>query len=151
MTRTLLVVATSLLGLSAGLFATFSYVVMPGLRRTGDATFVQAMRAINVAILNPVFVVVFVGAGLAAGMALVAGWNSDARPWLVAGTILYLVGAYVVTGAVNVPLNDGLESGTDSVGSLRAAFEDRWIVFNHARSVLTTIAFVCFAIGSSRR
>ena len=63
MTRAaILATATVLTGLSAGLFVTFSYAVMPGLRRTGDATFVQAMRAINSAILNPVFALVFGGA-----------------------------------------------------------------------------------------
>ncbi|MET0931175.1 MAG: anthrone oxygenase family protein [Aeromicrobium sp.] len=148
MTRGSLLVAVTLTGLSAGLFATFSYAVMPGLRRTDDASFVQTMRAMNVAILNPVFVLVFVGAGVAAVVALASGWRSDARPWLVAGLALYVVGAYVVTAAVNVPLNDALAAGTSPAAELRAAFEDRWIVVNHVRSLLTTAAFVCLVIGS---
>ena len=40
--RITLIVATVLTGLFTGLFATFSYAVMPGLRRTDDATFVRA-------------------------------------------------------------------------------------------------------------
>ncbi|MET1036658.1 MAG: anthrone oxygenase family protein, partial [Aeromicrobium sp.] len=116
---------------------------------TDDAAFVESMRGINAAILNPVFAVVFVGAGLAAAVALIAGWGSDARPWLVAGLALYVVGAFVVTGFVNVPLNNALDAGTDTPSQLRAAFEDRWVAFNHARSVLTTAALVCLAIGSS--
>ncbi|MCL3819206.1 anthrone oxygenase family protein [Aeromicrobium wangtongii] len=150
MTRASLVVATALVGLSAGLFAAFSYAVMPGLRRTDDATFVQSMRAINAAILNPVFLLVFVGAGVAALAAAILGWHTDARPWLVAGVILYAVGAFVVTGAVNVPLNDALETGTGAAAQLRDAFEDRWVVFNHLRSVLTTAAFVCLLVGLSQ-
>jgi uncharacterized membrane protein len=150
MTRAVLAAATVLMGLSAGLFATFSYAVMPGLRRTDDATFVHSMRAINIAILNPVFGIVLVGAGLAAAAALASGWGSAARPWLVAGLALYVTGAFVVTGAVNVPLNDALETGTDHAAQLRAAFEDRWVVFNHVRSVLTTSAFVCLVIGIGR-
>jgi len=150
MTRAALVVATGLLGLSAGLFGTFSYVVMPGLRRTGDATFVQSMRAINVAILNPVFAIVFAGAALAAVAALVATWGTDARPWLIAAVVLYVLGAFVLTGAVNVPLNDALEAGTDSAAELRSAFEDRWVASNHARSLLTVAAFVCAAVGLAK-
>lgn len=150
MTRVLLSVATVLTGLSAGLFATFSYAVMPGLRRTDDATFVHTMRAINVAILNPVFALVFAGAGLVAAAALAAGWGSGARPWLVAGLALYVVGAFIVTGTVNVPMNDSLAVGTDGAEQLRATFEDRWIVFNHVRSVLTTASFVCLVVAAGR-
>jgi uncharacterized membrane protein len=48
-----LVAGTVTTGLMAGLFAAFSYAVMPGLARTDDATFVRSMQRINVAILNP--------------------------------------------------------------------------------------------------
>lgn len=148
MTRALVVVAATLTGLSAGLFATFSYAVMPGLRRTDDATFAQTMRAINIAILNPVFGVIFAGAALAGVAALVSAWGTDARPWLVAAAVLYVAGAFVVTGAVNVPLNDALESGREAPAQVRAAFEDRWVVWNHVRTVLTTTAFVCALVGA---
>lgn len=149
MTKTLLIVAAALMGLSAGLFATFSYAVMPGLRRTDDATFVQSMRAINVAILNPVFAVVFAGAAVVAVAALVTGWGTGARPWLVAGLVLYVVGAFIVTGAVNVPLNDALAAGTDGASQLRTSFEGRWIVWNGVRSALTIAAFVCVLVGAT--
>lgn len=148
MTRALLVAAMTLTGLSAGLFATFSYAVMPGLRRTDDAVFVHTMRAINVAILNPVFALIFVGAAAASVAALVAGWGTDARPWLIGALVLYIVGAFIVTGAVNVPLNDALAAGSEGPAQLRAAFEDRWVAGNHVRSVLTTMALVCLAIGT---
>ncbi|MRK01788.1 MULTISPECIES: DUF1772 domain-containing protein [Aeromicrobium] len=147
MTRASLVVATALMGLSAGLFAAFSYAVMPGLRRLDDASFVQAMRAVNAAILNPVFALVFVGAGAATAVALVLGWHTDARPWIVAGAVLYVVGAFLVTGAVNVPLNDALDTGAGGAAQLRDAFEQRWVVFNHLRSLLTTAAFVCLLVS----
>ena len=150
MTRATVTAATVLMGLSAGLFTTFSYAVMPGLRRTDDTTFVQTMRAINIAILNPVFGLIFVGAGIAAAAAVIAGWGSAARPWLLAGLLLYVAGAFIVTGAVNVPLNDALEAGTDSAARLRGAFEDRWVVSNYVRSVLTTAAFVSLVIGLGR-
>ncbi|KQX74960.1 DUF1772 domain-containing protein [Aeromicrobium sp. Root472D3] len=148
MTSILVVAATVLTGLSAGLFATFGYAVMPGLRRTDDAVFVQAMRAVNVAILNPVFAVVFGGAFVVSVAAVVASWGTSAAPWLLASTLLYVVGAFVVTGVVNVPLNDALAEG-DEVRSLRAAFERRWVASNHVRSALTTVALVCAAIGAT--
>ncbi|KAA1374565.1 anthrone oxygenase family protein [Aeromicrobium fastidiosum] len=147
MTEVLHVVAVVLTGLSAGLFATFSYVVMPGLRRADDATFVQTMRSINVAILNPVFAVVFGGAAVALVAALVATWSMDARPWLIVALLLYVAGAFVVTGAVNIPLNDALASGAGAPAPLRQSFEARWVLFNHVRAVLTVAAFASATIG----
>ena len=148
MADAIVVVAVVLTGLSAGLFATFSYVVMPGLRRVDDGAFVASMRAINVAILNPVFAVVFGGAAVALAAALMMSWDADARPWLIAALVLYVVGAFVVTGAVNIPLNDALEAGSGEPSRLREAFERRWVAWNHVRSVLTAAALVCAAVGA---
>ena len=147
MTETALIAATVLMGLSAGLFATFSYVVMPGLRRASDAAFVDSMRGINIAILNPVFALTFGGTFVVTLLALVLGWDDSSRPWVIAGLVLYVVGAYVITFAVNVPMNDALEASTGSDASLREAFEDRWTRWNHARSVLITAGFVCLVVG----
>jgi uncharacterized membrane protein len=142
------VVAVVLTGLSAGLFATFSYVVMPGLRRVEDGAFVGSMRAINVAILNPVFAVVFGGAAVALAAALVTSWDAEARPWLIAALVLYVAGAFVVTGAVNIPLNDALEAGAGAPSQLRGSFEGRWVLWNHLRSMLTVASFVCAVTGA---
>ena len=143
----LLAAATLLTGLSAGLFATFSYVVMPGLRRSDDAEFVAAMRGINIAILNPVFALVFGGSFVATVTALVAGWDDPSRPWIFAALAAYVVGAFVITFAVNVPLNNALEAGAGSSTVLRRAFEVRWVGSNHARSALTVAAFGCLVLA----
>ena len=56
MTKTALITATALMGLSAGLFATFSYVIMPGLPRVdwrmSDVGVVARCVGINIAILG---------------------------------------------------------------------------------------------------
>lgn len=147
MTRAVLVAGTVLMGLSAGLFVTFSIAVMPGLRRAGDAAFVEAMRGMNVAILNPVFGVIFGGAFVVTAAALVMGWGDASRPWVIASLVLYALGAFILTGAVNVPMNEALEAGKGSASSLRETFEDKWILWNHARSVLTASALVALVIG----
>ena len=148
MTRGVLVTGTVLMGLSAGLFATFSYVIMPGLRRASDASFVDTMRGINIAILNPVFALTFGGAFFVGLLALVLSWGDASRPWVIAGLVLYVLGAYVITFSVNVPMNDALEAGKGSASSLRETFEDKWTAWNHARSVLTTAGFVCLVVGA---
>ena len=147
MTKTALITATALMGLSAGLFATFSYVIMPGLRRASDAAFVDSMRGINIAILNPVFALTFGGAFFVGVLALVLGWQDSSRPWVIGGLVLYALGAYVITFAVNVPMNDALEAGKGSAASLRETFEHKWTMWNHARSVLTTSGLVCLIVG----
>ncbi len=147
MTSAALTTAAALMGLSAGLFATFSYVIMPGLRRASDASFVDTMRGINIAILNPVFALTFGGAFFVGALALVLGWDDSSRPWVIAGLASYVVGAYVITFAVNVPMNDALDAGTGSAESLRKAFEARWTAWNHARSLLTTAGFVFLIVG----
>ena len=139
-----LVAATITAGLMAGLFAAFSYAVMPGLGRAGDAAFVEGMQKINVAILNGWFGICFGGALVFSVLAAVLH-RGGARPWIVAGAVLYLL-VLVVTIAVNVPLNDKLEAaGLTDPHAARAAFETMWVRWNVVRTVLNVAAFGCLA------
>lgn len=82
-----LIAATALMGLIAGLFYTYSCSVMPGLRRTDDSTFVNAMRSINVATPNGWFALSFAGALLFTTTAAILQFAADQRPalpWAVA-------------------------------------------------------------------
>jgi uncharacterized membrane protein len=143
-----LVAAAVTTGLMAGLFAAFSYAVMPGLGKAGDAAFVEGMQKINVAILNGWFGVCFGGAVLFSVLAAVLHLGADRRPalpWIVAGLAFYLL-TLVVTAAVNVPLNDKLAAaGTLDPHAAREAFEAVWVRWNIVRSVLCTLGFGCLA------
>ncbi|MFE2458054.1 DUF1772 domain-containing protein [Streptomyces sp. NPDC059402] len=139
-------------GLMAGLFAAFAYAVMPGLRGTSDHTFTAAMQSINKAILNPVFMLPFMGSipliALAVFLAL-RGHGRPALPWLVAALVLYLV-AFAVTVVANVPLNDQLERAGDpdslsDPAAVRERFEAAWVTWNIVRALLHTAAFACLA------
>ena len=150
MNETVTVIAAVLAGLFAGLFVTFSYAVMPGLRRTDDPTFASSMREINVAILNPVLAVVFGGSVLASIAAAIIGFDDEAaRWWLVAGAGL-VAAAGVVTIGINVPMNDKLEAGVaagEPPSPLREAFEAPWVRWNIVRSVLSTAGFVALLVA----
>ena len=149
--RAVLIASTVLSGLFAGLFATFSYAVLPGLRRTDDATFVRAMQQVNTAILHPVFAVVFAGTVLATLAAVVVGvGDAGPRPWLIAALVL-VVATIVVTMAVNVPLNDRLAEGTGTPAALREAFESSWVAWNVVRSVLSLGGFACAVLALAFR
>ncbi|WP_406476080.1 DUF1772 domain-containing protein [Streptomyces platensis] len=134
-------------GLMAGLFAAFAYAVMPGLARSADRTFVQAMQHINRAILNGWFLVPFLLPIPLLVLATVLAWNGHgqvALPWIVGALVFYLAGFFVTSG-VNVPLNNALDkadTGDDSrAEAARAAFEGRWVTFNTVRALLHTAAF----------
>ncbi|MFJ6854214.1 DUF1772 domain-containing protein [Streptomyces sp. NPDC091271] len=147
-----LLAATLSAGLMAGLFAAFAYAVMPGLARSSDRTLVEAMQGINKAILNPVFMLPFMGAIPLLGLAVVLAWRGQGRPalaWLIAALVLYLV-AFAVTGGVNVPLNDELARAGDPghaghLATVRADFENKWVTWNIVRALLHTAAFACLA------
>lgn len=49
-------------GQLAGVFFVFAMVIMPVLRGVDDHTFVVSMNRINVSLVNPVFVLIFLGA-----------------------------------------------------------------------------------------
>lgn len=132
-------------GLMAGIYLAFAVSVLPGLGRTEDRTFVAAMRGMNAAILNPVFFVVFLGPlplGILAVVSRVP--DHDGLGWVVLALVLY-VGTLGITGAVNVPLNDRLDStgpGTENESAAREIFERRWSTWNVVRTLLCTASFV---------
>ncbi|MFB6678959.1 DUF1772 domain-containing protein [Streptomyces sp. NPDC056390] len=145
-----LLAATLSTGMMAGLFAAFAYSVMPGLARSSDHTLVEAMQAINKAIINPVFMFPFLGSIPLLGLTVVLAWRGHGRPalpWLIAALALYLV-AFAVTSGVNVPLNDELAHAGDPdhikhLETVRVHFESKWVTWNIVRALLRTGAFAC--------
>ena len=133
-----LLAATVAAGLQAGTYYTWASGVMPGLARTDDHTFTSSLNHINVAIVNPVFMLSFLGAPALAAAA-VATTSSGARGWAIAGLVLAL-GTVAVTAAGNIPLNDALAAG----GS-RADFETAWVRWNVARTLTSAGALACLA------
>ena len=141
-----LVAATITVGLMAGLFAAFSYSVMPGLARTSDRTFVDAMQRINVAIVNGWFLLCFLGALVTSVLAAVLHLGSGSVFWLTAaGAVLYIA-TLAITARRNVPLNNALDAaGPDTPSQTRAAFEAPWVRWNLVRTATSVAAFLALA------
>jgi uncharacterized membrane protein len=132
--------------LMAGLFFAFSISVMRGLARIPPAAGIAAMQAINVVILNPVFGLVFFGttAGcLILGVSAVMQWPSPAAPYHLAGSLLYLIGAFAVTVVFNVPRNNALAAvdpaSTDGA-RLWSRYLVTWTAWNHVRTIASLAA-----------
>jgi len=138
-----LLAATVTAGLQAGTYYTWASGVMPGLARTDDHAFTSSMNHINVAIVNPVFMLSFLGAPALAAAA-VAATTGSARTWAIAGLVCAL-GTVAVTAMGNVPLNDALAAG----GS-RADFETAWVRWNVVRTLTSTGALACLAWAAWR-
>jgi uncharacterized membrane protein len=131
-------------GLMAGLYLAFSIAVLPGLARGSDRTFVEAMRSINAAILNGWFFVVFLGP-LFLGVVATATRLPDhaGLGWTALALGLYAA-TLVITGVVNVPLNNRLDD-TEPDEAARSSFERGWVRWNVVRTVLSIASFVALA------
>ncbi|MCP2364084.1 putative membrane protein [Nonomuraea thailandensis] len=129
-------------GALTGLFYAFSMSVMPGLNAIDPAQAESAMRSVNQKIQNVWLFLVFIGSPLAA---LVSGFLADgmAATWFFAAAGVNFVGSFLVTVAINVPMNNALDAGT-------MAFKDyspRWTAFNTLRTVACAAGLVLVGLG----
>ncbi|MFE9746012.1 DUF1772 domain-containing protein [Saccharothrix saharensis] len=130
-------------GMMAGVFFAFSAMVMPGLRRAEPEVGVAAMRAINLAVVNPAFIGLFVGTAV---VGVVAAFEGD--PWAWAGAALYVLGGIVLTGAFHIPRNNELERlGTTEYW---ARYLRQWVPANHVRALLSLAAAAAFTLAALR-
>ena len=141
-----LLLATITTGLMSGVYASYAFSVMPGLRGVDDRTFVDVMQRLNVAILNGWFLLCFLGGLVFGVLALVLGWGTPARWWIAAGLGLYVL-SLLITFVVNVPLNNALMAASPDAdaGAVRAAFEARWVTWNVVRGLASTAGFALLA------
>lgn len=133
MGTTTLIAATAS-GLMTGLFFAFSAAVMPGLADLPPDHGRAAMRRINVRIQNLVFLLVFLGSAVLCGIEVLAGRD--------VGGLLYLVGVFLLTVIVNVPLNNRLERTDCWPEYLRV-----WTFWNHLRGLAGLAATVSLLLG----
>ena len=148
-----LILATLTVGVIAGVMGLYASTIMPDLGRTDDRTFVGAFRAIDTAIINPLFLTTFFGGLVFTGAAAALHLGEDFRSvlsWIVVALVLYLA-VIVITLVVNVPLNDGIKAAgapfsRADLAEVREQFnETKWVRSNLVRAAMTTAAFGCLA------
>lgn len=141
------VVAT---GLVSGLFYGWSVSVIPGTRRIAADSYVETMQHINRAIINPAFILPFLGvpAVLGAAAYLQHRTGNPRRAGLLAGAAAtYVVGVLGVTMARNVPLNDALDrfdlvgAEVGAVEGRRRTYESSWNRWHQLRTAASVVAF----------
>jgi uncharacterized membrane protein len=140
-------------GLMAGLFFAFSVSVMRALGRLPPAEGMAAMQSINIVIINPVFLSVFLGTAAGCALLMIASlvrWRDPGSMYLLAGGALYLIGGLLVTMVCNVPRNGALASVAPAdPGSARlwADYLSTWTAWNHVRAVSSLAAAASLGIA----
>ncbi|WP_433269854.1 DUF1772 domain-containing protein [Actinosynnema sp. CS-041913] len=140
---TLTIIAALGCGLMAGVFFAFSAMVMPGLRRATPAEGIAAMRAINIAVVNPAFVGVFLGT---AAVSVAAAFGGTTAGWV--GAALYVLGGIVLTAAYHIPRNNALEQqGTPEYWT---RYLREWVPANHVRAIACLGAALAFTFAATQ-
>ena len=154
-TLTLVTTIFTLIGsaLIGGIFFAFSSFIMKALARLPASDGMAAMQSINVVVLNPMFLGVFMGTAatsLLLSFLAIMAWQQPSAPYLLSGALLYIIGTFLVTGMGNVPLNDRLASitATDpAADDIWQHYLERWTQLNTLRTACSTTAAVVLLIG----
>ena len=149
--------ATLLCSLVAGFVFAFACVTMPGIGTLGDREFLRSFQVMDRVIQNnqPLFVLVWAGSALALVVSAVIGFGRLAgldRGLLLAAVAVYLAGVQLPTLAINVPLNNRLQTldletmSDDTVAAARGDFEPRWNRWNQIRTVFAALTSVLLIV-----
>ena len=137
-------------GLAAGFFFAFSICVMKALGKIPPPHGIAAMQSINVVVLNPWFLTVFMGTAVLGLLAIVASllrWHDPRAVYWLLGGALYVVGTFLVTMLFNVPRNNALAAlapGSAEAGALWSRYLVTWTAWNHVRTVAAFLATLLF-------
>ena len=142
--------------LIAGVFFAFSTFIMAALARLPPAQAIAAMQAINVTVLNPWFLGVFVGTAIgcvALAISSLMHWGEPGATACLVGSLLYLVGSFAVTRVFSIPRNDALAAIVpESAGAAEfwARYLAEWLVYNHIRTAASLAAAASFILALLR-
>lgn len=144
-------------GLLAGLYFSFSAFINSALGRIETLAGIAAMNSINVVIVRSPFMPLFLGSSLAAlilaGIALFQ-WHQPGSVAIFAGGVIYVVGMFVCTMVLNVPLNNALlavDPASANGADVWARFLREWTFWNHVRTIASTVAMVLFIYAIASR
>lgn len=148
----LILVAALGCGLNAGVFFAFSTFVMPALARLQPPQGIAAMQSINITAINPLFMLALFGTAfvcLFLAIAVLFKWQQPSAFYVLAGSLLYLMGTITVTIALNVPLNDALaivQPNSPEGAELWANYLKNWTFWNHVRTIAALAAAAVFTV-----
>lgn len=140
-------------GLIGGVFFAFSTFVMKALNALPPSHGIAAMKSINVVVLNPLFLAVFLITAVGCVALIISsllGWEKPGAALALGGGILYLVGTFLVTMICNVPRNDALASLDPLSAEAAQSWADYvrvWTAWNHVRTISAIVASVLMILA----
>ena len=148
--QTLSVVAVVGTGVVTGILLIFSTTVMPSLARHSQGA--ATMVTINQQILNPTFLLLFIGTTVACVVLAVLTLlgHGSGGGFTLLGCGLYVVGVFGVTAGFNVPMNDALAAlppGSPEAAAYWGVYLRRWTRWNTIRSILGIVGTTLLAAG----
>ena len=144
-------------GVIGGVFFAFSTFVMKALDALPPPHGIAAMKSINVVVLNPVFLGMFLGTAASCIVLIltsVLAWEKPGAALALVGAILYLLGTFLVTMICNVPRNDALaplHPSAPASAHLWSEYVRVWTAWNHVRTIaaIAASAFMMLALWLS--
>ncbi|AFY60049.1 DUF1772 domain-containing protein [Synechococcus sp. PCC 6312] len=140
-------------GLIAGVFLAFSNFVMKALTEIPAEQGAAAMQRINVVVLNPLFLGIFVSAAILAAICIFVAfypWGTVKSLLLLTAGLSYLIGSFGVTAAFNVPLNEhlaGLSPESVETATYWPVYVREWLMWNHVRTVASVVSAASAALA----
>jgi len=139
--------------LMAGVFFSFSTFVMKALDRIQPAQGIAAMQSINAAVPGSLFGMTFLGTAAACAALAVFSlfrWHKPGAGYLLAGSLLYLAGAILVTMIFNVPKNNllaAVDPASAEGARLWIDYVSSWTAWNHVRTAASIAAAASLTYG----
>jgi uncharacterized membrane protein len=140
-------------GLIGGVFFAFSTFVMRALAALPSPQGIAAMKSINTAVLNPMFLGVFLGTAVGCVILIVPAllnWQGPGSACMLVGSASYLLGTFLVTAVFNVPRNDALatlDPASAESARLWAEYVTSWTLWNHVRTIAAIAAAILLMIA----
>ncbi|MEM7303140.1 MAG: anthrone oxygenase family protein [Pseudomonadota bacterium] len=143
-------ISALLCSLVAGTVLSFAIIVMPGIRTLGTHDFIVSFKAMDRIIQNnhPLFMLVWLGSAVALLFSALLGfWRLEGLDLglLSLACAIYLLGVHLPTIAINIPLNNRLQSldldetADSELRAIAASFESRWMRWNAIRTVISML------------
>lgn len=142
----------SLLSIGAifGFFYAWVCSTMWGLDATDPRVAITAMQAMNASVRNAVFFPAFFLTPVLLALTAAIAWSRNCRRSAIlfgASAIVYFVGAFVVTAAINVPMNEALAqvtvpTDTEAARRIWQDYTTSWQTWNIVRTLVSGVALM---------
>jgi uncharacterized membrane protein len=116
---------------------------------------IAAMKLINLVIVNPLFLLAFLGTPvlcLILGVEALLRLDDADAPYLLAGALSFVIGTFLVTAVFNIPRNntlDAVDAESAAGASYWQGYLETWTAWNHLRTLTSMAATALFAIALS--